>query len=396
MSLLLCLRSLSSYVVYRFPASPTLRPTVAHASSRCRSHFIPSFAHAPPPVTTFTVALAFPHCRLRSHPSSLTTSPYLLPRFHSHQPRFLPPSSSSSHRRPPFSPTSLHVVITPLPITFPLFTVASPPSHPFPSHLGLSPTLGGEVWRAGLGAGKGVVARSLWGVEGCVVSSTHPFLSCTDLLSSLAPTPHAWEVVMRLWSRVLGAQPGQRAQAGSKECSAAGGGPPIISSPIISSPLSSHPPSISSPHHLIRPSSHPPIISSIPHHLIPPSSHPPSSHPPIISSPNHLIPPSSHPPIFSSPHHLIRPSSHPPIISSPHHLIPPSSHPPIISSPHHLIRPSSHPPIISSAHHLIRPSSVSPLLIFCLRASLFPTVHQSLWFVSMQVCHASSRDEYRV
>ncbi|CAI5958240.1 unnamed protein product [Closterium sp. NIES-64] len=53
-------------------------------------------------------------------------------------PRFLPPSSSSSHRRPPFSPTSLHIVITPLPITFPLFTIASPPSHPFPSHLGSS------------------------------------------------------------------------------------------------------------------------------------------------------------------------------------------------------------------------------------------------------------------
>ncbi|CAI5981522.1 unnamed protein product [Closterium sp. NIES-64] len=429
MSLLLCLRSLSSYVVYRFPRpprfappSPTLPPAVAHTSFR-RCPCSPSRHHL--------------HRRPRFPPLSLTlppivahASPYLLPRFPSHQPRFLPPSSSSSHRRPPFSPTSLHVVITPLPITFPLFTVASPPSHPFPSHLGLSPTLGGEVWRAGLGAGKGVVARSLWGVEGCVVSSTHPFLSCTDLLSSLAPTPHAWQVVMRLWSRVLGAQPGQRAQAGSKECSAAGGGrpplplpsslppslclttlftlsvvrPPFLPSslppvlhlirpsshpPIISSPHHLIPPIISSAHHLIPPSSHPPIISS-PHHLIPPSSHPPiitsphhlirpSSHPPIISSAHHLIPPSSHPPIFSSPHHLIRPSSHPPIISSPHHLIPPSSHPPIISSPHHLIRPSSHPPIISSAHHLIRPSSVSPLLIFCLRAFFVP--HRASEFV---------------
>ncbi|CAI6002891.1 unnamed protein product [Closterium sp. NIES-64] len=177
--------------------------------------------------------------------------------------------------------------------------------------------------------------------------------------------------------------------------------PPIISSPHHLIPPSSHPPIISSAHHLIPPSSHPPIISS-PHHLIPPSSHPsiissahhlipPSSHPPIISSPHHLIPPSSHPPIISSAHHLIRPSSHPPIISSPHHLIPPSSHRPIISSAHHLIPPSSHPPIISSALPLCLPCSFSASV-----HSLFPTVHQSLWFVSMQVCHASSRDEYRV
>ncbi|CAI5978430.1 unnamed protein product [Closterium sp. NIES-64] len=177
---------------------------VPHASPHRRPRFLPLsltlhsvVAHAPPPVTTFTVALAFPHCRLRSHPSSLT-----LPPTFSHASPLI--SHASSHRRP-------------LPPTVDL------PSLP-PLSTSLSPTLGGEVWRAGLGAGKGVVTRSLWGVEGCVVSSTHPFLSCTDLLSSLAPTPHAWQVVMRLWSRVLGAQLGQRAQAGSKECSAAGGG----------------------------------------------------------------------------------------------------------------------------------------------------------------------------
>ncbi|CAI5476186.1 unnamed protein product [Closterium sp. Yama58-4] len=50
-----------------------------------------------------------------------------------------------------------------------------------------------------------------------------PPLSCANLLS-LAPTAHAWQVLLRLWSRVLGAQPGQRVQAGSKERSAAGGG----------------------------------------------------------------------------------------------------------------------------------------------------------------------------
>ncbi|CAI5982804.1 unnamed protein product [Closterium sp. NIES-64] len=201
---------------------------------------------------------------------------------------------ASPHRRPRFPPPS------------PTATVAHPHCRPrLPSHRPrLSPTLGGEVWRDGLGAGEGVVTHSLWGVEGCVVSSTHPSLSCTDLLSSLAPTPHAWQVVVRLWSRVFGAQPGQRVQAGSKECSAAGGGPP-------------------SPFHL-------PLSHSLPHANPAPPFHP-STFP--------LVPSRTF-------------SSHPPIISSAHPLIRPSSHPPIISSAHHLIRPSSHPPIISSAHPL--------------------------------------------
>ncbi|CAI6008290.1 unnamed protein product [Closterium sp. NIES-65] len=356
MSLLLRLQSLSSYVVYRF-----------------------------------------------SHP----------PRFPSHQPRFLPPSSSSSHRRPPFSPTSFHVVITPLPITFPLFTIASPP---------LSPTLGGEVWRAGLGAGKGVVTRSLWGGDEALEQSVGG--------TARAARAGGQQGVQCCRGRVRGAGEAGMRERGCRDpsiplipCHTFTSCPPPLlrsvvppqpsssPSPFLPSSISlphyplyplccpsslppvlpsSHPPIISSPHHLIRPSSHPPIISS-PHHLIPPSSHPPiissphhlippSSHPPIISSPHHHIPPSSHPPIISSPHHLIRPSSHPPIISSPHLLIPPSSHPPIISSAHHLIPPSSHPPIISSAHHLIPPSSHLPIISSALLLSAMHPVVMRIGF----------------
>ncbi|CAI5986179.1 unnamed protein product [Closterium sp. NIES-65] len=406
MLLLLRLRSLSSYVVYRFPRpprfappSPTLPPAVAHTSFR-RCPCSPSRHHL--------------HRRPRFPPLSLTlppiiahASPYLLPRFPSHQPRFLPPSSSSSHRRPPFSPTSLHVVITPLPITFPLFTIASPPSHPFPSHLGSSlysfpittfstPTIahgGDEALEQSVGGiARAARASGQQGVQCCrgrvrgageagmrergcrdppiPLIPCHTFTSCPPpLLRSVVPPqpssspspflpssislPHYPLYPLCCPSSLPPVLPSSR--------------PPFISSAHHLIPPSSHPPIISSPLHLIPPSSHPPIISS-PHHLIPPiisSPHhliPPSSHPPIISSPHHLIPPSSHPPIITSPHHLIRPSTHPPIISSAHHLIPPSSHPPIFSSPHHLIRPSSHPPIISPPHHLIPPSSHPPII----------------------------------
>ncbi|CAI6008715.1 unnamed protein product [Closterium sp. NIES-65] len=403
MSLLLCLRSLSSYVVYRFPRpprfappSPTLPPAVAHTSFR-RCPCSPSRHHL--------------HRRPRFPPLSLTlppivahASPYLLPRFPSHQPRFLPPSSSSSHRRPPFSPTSLHVVITPLPITFPLFTVASPPSHPFPSHLGSSlysfpittfstptiahgdhPTLaplfpsshspspsashppwagryGGLGWE--LGKGSWLVRCGVWkGGDEALEQSVGG--------TARAARAGGQQGVQCCRGRVRGAGEAGMRERGRPPLPLPSSLPPslclttLFTLSVVRPPFlpSSLPPVL----HLIRPSSHPPIISS-PHHLIPPiisSAHhliPPSSHPPIISSPHHLIPPSSHPPIITSPHHLIRPSSHPPIISSAHHLIPPSSHPPIFSSPHHLIRPSSHPPIISSPHHLIPPSSHPPII----------------------------------
>ncbi|CAI5943487.1 unnamed protein product [Closterium sp. NIES-64] len=210
-------------------SSATLPPTVALASSHRRPRFLPPSPTLPSPSLPPTVALASSHRRPRFLPPSPSLPPTVaLASFH-RRPRFLPPSPSlpptvDLPSLPLLSTSSLLPCLSRSPSSPSRLHPCRPPSHPFPSHLGLSPTLGGEVWRAGLGAGKGVVTSSLWGVEGCVVSSTHPFLSCTDLLSSLAPTPHAWQVVMRLWSTVLGAQPGQRVQAGSKECSAAGGG----------------------------------------------------------------------------------------------------------------------------------------------------------------------------
>ncbi|CAI5486385.1 unnamed protein product [Closterium sp. Naga37s-1] len=413
----------SSHRHPRFPPpSPTLPPTVAQASPHRRPSFPPPSPTLPP-----TVAHASPHRRPRFPPPSPTlpptvthASPHRRPRFPPPSPT-LPPTVAHRHRRPPpLSPT----------LALPSPSVRLPadlPSLP-PLSTSLSPTLGGEVWRAGLGAGEGFVTRSLWGVEGCVVSSTHPSPSCTDLLSSLAPTPHAWQVVVRLWSRVFGAQPGQRVQAGSKECSAAGGGRPPLPLPSSLPPslclttlftLSvARPPflpsSISLPPYplypLCCPSSLPPILlschSSSPH---PPSIQSPfpfpsptlplpSSRQPCSSVPPFYLPPCTQPHFFlSSAHHLIRPSSHPPIISSAHHLIRPSSHPPILSSAHHLIRPSSHrrprfclsafpcslSPTHASSRSPFRPSSVFPLLIFCLRAFFVP--HPPSEFV-VRVC----------
>ncbi|CAI5503006.1 unnamed protein product [Closterium sp. Naga37s-1] len=111
------------------PTSPTLPPTVAHASPHRRPRF-------PPPSPTLPLS-----------------SPSLSP-------------GNEPPRRPPFSPTSLHVVISPLPITFHLFiAIASPP---------MPPTLSSVS-----SAGDGVVTRSRWDITGCI-SSTHTSLSCTN------------------------------------------------------------------------------------------------------------------------------------------------------------------------------------------------------------------------
>ncbi|CAI5959504.1 unnamed protein product [Closterium sp. NIES-64] len=443
----------------RFPSpSPTLSPIVAHASPYLRSRFL-----LPSPTLPHTVTHAFPHLpsRFPSHrprfllpsptlpPTVTHASPHRHPRFPPLSPK-LPPTvaQASPHRRPRFPPLSPTLPPTvahasphrrpPPPSPTPTVGHACPPIALGSSFL--SSTLGGEVWRAGLGAGEGVVTRSLWGVEGCVVSSTHPSLSCTDLLSSLAPTPHAWQVVVRLWSRVFGAQPGQRVQAGSKECSAAGvvllslSLPPFLhlsaSLPSLPSLLpvipSSLPPSLCLPTLFTLSVARPPFLPSffpaiLPLLILPRSSPPSPFHLPLSHSLPHANPaPPFHP--FTFPLVPSRTfSSHPPIISSTHPLIRPSSHPPIISSAHHLIRPSSHPPIISSAHpltvahasalvpfralsplptlHLAHPSALPPCFPCSFSApvhSLFPTLHQSLWFVSVQVCHASSCDEYRV
>ncbi|CAI5958614.1 unnamed protein product [Closterium sp. NIES-65] len=330
----------SSYRHPRFlPPSPTLPPTVTHASPHRRPSFPPPSPKLPP-----TVAHASPHRRPRFPPPSPTLPPTV--------------AHASPHRRPRFPPPS--------PTLPPTVAHASPHRRPPPP---LSPTLGGEVWRAGLGAGEGVVTRSLWGVEGCVVSSTHPSLSCTDLLSSFAPTPHAWQVVVRLWSRVFGAQPGQRVQAVSKECSAAGGGRPPLPLP------SSLPPSLCLTTLFTLSVARPPFLhlsASLPSlpSLLPvlPSTHP--SFLPFFLSSSSLDPVPlplsiSHSPTpFLTPTLLLRstllPSPLYPAALFP--LIRPSFHPPILSSAHHLIRPSSHPPIISSAHPLIRPSSHPPIL----------------------------------
>ncbi|CAI5969185.1 unnamed protein product [Closterium sp. NIES-65] len=419
----------SSYRRPRFlPPSPTLPPTVTHASPYRHPSFPPPSPKLPP-----TVTHASPHRRPRFPPPSPTlpltvahASPHRHPRFPPPSPTLPPPSPTLpptvAHRHcgpPPLSPTlalpspSVRLPAD-LPSLPPLSTSSSlpcpsrspyspsrlhpcrPPSHPFLSHLGwslypfqiaslASPTLGGEVWRAGLGAGEGVVTRSLWGVEGCVVSSTHPSLSCTDLLSSLAPTPHAWQVVVRLWSRVFGAQPGQRVQAGSKECSAAGGGRPPL--PLPSSLLPSlclttlFTLSVARPPFL--PSFFPailPLLSSLDPVPLPLSiSHSPAPFlTPTLLLRSTLLPSPLYPAALFP---LIRPSSHPPILSSAHHLIRPSSH----RRPRFCL--SAFPCSLSCTHASsrspFRPSSVSPLLIFCLRAFFVP--HPPSEFV-VRVC----------
>ncbi|CAI5948598.1 unnamed protein product [Closterium sp. NIES-64] len=412
--------------------SPTLSPIVAHASPYLRSRFL-----LPSPTLPPTVAHASPHRRPRFPPPSPTlpptvthASPHRRPRFPPPSPT-LPPTVAHRHRRPPpLSPTltlpspsvrlpadlpSLPPLSTPSSLPCPSRSPYSPsrlhpcrpPSHPFPSHLGLSPTLGGEVWRAGLGAGEGVVTCLLWGVEEwwcgfgaeCLVHSQGS--ACRRAARSAV-----------LQGAGLGSGGGGAGEAGVRERGCRD--PPIPRSTLIpyhtftscpppslrsvvppqssSSPSPFLPSSISLPHYplypLCCPSSLPPFLhlsASLPSlpSLLPvlPSSHP--SFLPFFLSSSSLDPPHF---FLSSAHHLIRPSSHPTIISSAHHLIRPSSHLPILSSAHHLIRPSSHrrprfclsafpcslSPTHASSRSPFRPSSVSPLLIFCLSAFFVP------------------------
>ncbi|CAI5995380.1 unnamed protein product [Closterium sp. NIES-65] len=307
------------------PSSPTLPPIVAHASPHRRPRSLKRRPRFPPPSPTLSPTIAHPSPNLRPPPPSpalALPSPSL--SLAADLPSLPPLSASSSLPCLSRSPSSPSLPLCPFPIA------------------SLSPTQDGEVWRAGLGARDGVVTRSLWGVEGCVVSSTHPFLSCTDLLPSLAPTLHAWQVVMRLWSRVLGAQPGQRVQADSKECSAAGGGRPPL-------PLPSSLPSCLP---LVLPSSRPPVLFSFRPAFLP------SSLPPVLPPRSPLPSHAFISPSLISPF-LISPSLISPFLISPF-LISPSLISPSLISPF-LISPS----LISSS--LISPSFISPFRLtpFC-------------------------------
>ncbi|CAI5512078.1 unnamed protein product [Closterium sp. Naga37s-1] len=197
------------------PPSPSLPPTVAHAPSHRRPRFLPPSPSLPP-----TVALASFHRRPRFLPPSPSLPPTVALASSHRRPRFLPPSPSLPptlpYTPPPSSlPCLSRSSLLPFPIaslgrtrSIPLFHLfhfhCCPwlPPHPCTllsfSHILLSPcltpTLGAERWRAGLGTGP-MAAQHL----------------------SLAPTPHTWQVRLQHWSRVLGAQPGQHVQAGSEE-----------------------------------------------------------------------------------------------------------------------------------------------------------------------------------
>ncbi|CAI5484139.1 unnamed protein product [Closterium sp. Yama58-4] len=116
--------------------------------------------------------------------SSPTISPTVAHDFSHRRPRFLPPP-------PTLPPTVAHA----FPHRRPRF-----PSHRPPCRLEISLTAD---------------------LPSLAPLSTSPSLPC---LSRSPSSPHAWQVLLRLWSRVLGAQLGQRVQAGSKERNAAGGG----------------------------------------------------------------------------------------------------------------------------------------------------------------------------
>ncbi|CAI5473894.1 unnamed protein product [Closterium sp. Yama58-4] len=350
-----------------FPLSITLHsvvdhalPPVTHASPHCRlrshppslSHFPPPRPRFPPPSLTLSLTAAhapsclpprFPTPSLAPSPTFPHASPHITHAFPHRRARFLPPSPTlsptvalaSSHRRPRFPPPSRS-----LPPTV---------AHAFPHRS--SPTLHLTVAHA----------------------SSHrrprfPPPSPTLPLTVAHASPHCrpWQVVVRLWSRVLGAQPGQRVQAGSKECSAAGGCRPPL-------PLSSSlPPSI--PH-------------SLPHYPLSPFCCPfslPFSRPPFLPfslSSSSLDPVPLSLSISLSPTPFLTPTL---LLRSTHPLIRPSSHPPILSSAHPLIRPSSlrRPHCLPLSLHSLPPSPTLPphpctLLSFSLilpspRSSLIP------------------------
>ncbi|CAI5987733.1 unnamed protein product [Closterium sp. NIES-65] len=308
-------------------ASPTLPPTVRHASPHRRQRFLPLsltlhsvVAHTTPPVTHLHRRPRFPPV---AHASSLR------------RPRLLPPSPTlpptvalaSSHRRPRFLPPS--------PTLPPTVAHAFPHRRPrFPPP---SPMAGGGA----------ALERSVGRTARAARASGQQGVQCCR-------------------GRVRG---GGAGEAGVRER----GRPPL--------PLSSSlPPSIphSLPHYPLSPfccpfslpSSRPPFLpfslsssslDRVPLSLsISHSSTPFLTPTLLLRSTLPLIRLSSQTAILSSAHPLIRPSSHPPILSFGHPLIPLS-----------LIRPSSHPPFSHSAFIL------PPLPTLCLLPHLLSFVTTS-------------------
>ncbi|CAI5471028.1 unnamed protein product [Closterium sp. Yama58-4] len=358
--------------------SPTLPPTVARASSRCRSHFTPSLTtlFLPSPTLPPTVAYApthcrfhtFPHRRPRFPPPSLTlsltaahapsclpprfptpslapsptfphASPHITHAFPHRRARFLPPSPTlsptvahaSSHRRPRF--------LSPSPTLSP--TVAHASSHRRPRFPSLSPMAGGG---AALEQSVGRTARAAraggqQGVQCCRgLSSSSPSLF---LPSSIYPTLSASLPSFPFLLPVL---------------------PPFLPPslpailPLLILPRSSPP----FPFHL-------PLAHSLPHANPAPPFHP-SSHPPILSSAHPLIRPSS----LRRPHCLpLSLHSLPPSPTLPPHPCTLLSFSLILPSPRSSLIPChtftsltfSHPPFLQAS---LLPTTLPPTLSFIL------------------------------
>ncbi|CAI5464053.1 unnamed protein product [Closterium sp. Yama58-4] len=410
----------------RFPSStspsPTLPPTVARASSRCRSHFTPSLTtlFLPSPTLPPTVAYApthrrfhtFPHRRPRFPPPSLTlsltaahapsclpprfptpslapsptfphASPHITHAFPHRRARFLPPSPTlsptvalaSSHRRPRFPPPSRSLPPTvahafphrrarflpPSPTLSP--TVAHASSHRRPRFLSPSPTLSPTVAHAS--------------------SHRRPRFPS---LSPMAGGGAALEQSVGRTARAAraGGQQGVQCCRGLSSSS-----PSLFLPSSIYPTLSASLPSFPFLLPVLPPFLPPSLPAILPLLILPRSSPPFPFHLPLAHSLPHANPappfhPSSHPPILSSAHPLIRPSS----LRRPHclplslHSLPPSpTLPPhpctllsfslILPSPRSSLIPChtftsltfSHPPFLQAS---LLPTTLPPTLSFIL------------------------------
>ncbi|CAI5957150.1 unnamed protein product [Closterium sp. NIES-65] len=160
-------------------------------------------------------------------------------------PRLLVPTALSLHHPASFPSARLSVPVALNPLRLPLSPARSsfPPFPHFPiPPLPRSP-IRPQAWRAAVTARQGAwrlcaphaVPHTLCPTR-CAPHAV-PYTLCPTqphgITASLpqpplllAPTPHAWQVLLRHWSRVLGAQPWQCEHAGSEEPCAAGGEEP--------------------------------------------------------------------------------------------------------------------------------------------------------------------------